>query len=338
MNICVVTVTYGNRFHILEKVLNSLVQEDIKEIIVIDNGSSQESKNALNFFISKSSLPIQVVLMGKNTGSAKGFKTGLEKALQTSCEYIWVLDDDNLPLSNTLSVLKKYWIELVKPESYASTALLSNRIDRQNFLKALRTQNPNDILQKENNFMGFHWGEMWEKVYERVMKRNPNENVKLEDLPAYTKVAAAPYGGLFMHRKLLEKFELPPEEYVLYMDDFAFTLPITRNGGSLYLIKDSILEDVERSVYLPKSKKWLHHTLFESKETVAYYALRNMLFFTMKYLKKNSFIFNIHRISFYIFITFMAILRGELRRIKLLKKAIRDAEKGHLGMDESYVL
>ena len=276
MNICVVTVTYGNRFHILEKVLNSLIQEDIKEIIVVDNGSSQESQQALNSFRSKCTIPIQVILMGKNTGSAKGFKTGLEMALQTSYEYIWVLDDDNLPLSDTLSILKKYWNQLVSPENYSSIALLSNRIDRQNFLKVLRTQRPDDILQKNNNFMGFHWGEMWEKIYERIMKRNPHENIKMEDMPVYTKVSAAPYGGLFLHRKLLEQYGLPPEEYVLYMDDFAFTLPITRNGGTLYLIKDSILEDVERSLYLPKSKKWLHHTLFESKETVAYYSMRNM--------------------------------------------------------------
>jgi len=338
MNICVVTVTYGNRFILLEKVLNTLFQKEIKKIIVVDNGSTSGSRQALDNFAGSSALPIEVVSMKKNTGSAKGFKTGLEKALTTNCDFIWILDDDNLPQPTTLSTLIDSWGILTAKQDYSKVALLSNRIDRQNFLKAIYSQNPDDVLQRKNNFMGFHWADMWEKFYERLMKKGLKDIKFSQDLPLYAKVSAAPYGGLFFHKTLLNNISLPDEMYVLYLDDFAFTIPITRNNGTIWLVRESILEDVERSVYLPKSKKWLHHLLFEGKKQHSYYALRNMLYFCHQYLKTNNWVYSINKISFCIIIFFMAMLRGEPGRLFLLRQAIQDATNKKMGLNASYIL
>src|SRR5690606_1451793 len=97
MKICVVIVTYGNRFHLLEKPLLFFENGRAHRIIVIDNGSSKESKEKLNNYIKSSKTSIQVFDIGYNSGSAKGFKTGIEKALLTDCEHFLLLDDDNLP-------------------------------------------------------------------------------------------------------------------------------------------------------------------------------------------------------------------------------------------------
>ncbi len=344
MNICVITVTYGNRFHLLEKVLDALIQDEIKKIIIIDNGSSVESNQKMQDYAQKSSKNIQITPIGYNAGSAKGFKMGLEKALEipeTETPFFWILDDDNLPQADTLEVLLKFWKELTNTENYRKTALLANRVDRKNFVATLITQNPDDILTRKNSFMGFHWANIWELLYERIMKKDFKniEKEKYQNLPLFTKISAAPYGGLFFHRDLLKTTALPDEKYVLYCDDFAFTLPITRSGGTIWFIKDSILEDVERSVYLPKKKKWLHHLLFEAKEAQAYYALRNMVYFPLNTQQNtNKFTCFVNKCSLFFMLSIMALLRGELGKLAILWEANNDAVNGKMGVNPKYVL
>jgi len=335
MKVCVVTVTYGNRFYLLEKLLNILLDIDVSEIIIVSNGSSEDSKKSLKEYLHKYRKCVNLVELPRNTGSAGGFKIGIENFLKGNCDFIWLLDDDNLPKSDSLEILKKYWKKLVEPTKYQKIALLANRVDRQNFNKVLYTQKSTHVLPRKNNFMGFHWADMFEKVYERLFKRNLYQN---NPRCVYTQVSVAPYGGLFFHKSLLHRIDLPQEKYVLYMDDFAFTLPITTNGGTIYLIAESILEDAEQSSYLPKRKKWLHHTLFETKTQYAYYALRNILYFCKNYLTDNFLVFKINQYSFYLFITVMALIRGKLSRLKVLRDAIRDAADDKMGLNNNYRL
>ena len=335
MKVCVVTVTYGNRFHLLEKLLNALLDIAISEVVIVSNGSKEESSKALKAYLEGYPKSFNLLELSSNIGSAGGFRLGIEQTLKSSCDFVWILDDDNLPKKDALEVLKKYWAQLVDETEYQQTALVSNRIDRQNFNKVLATKRADDILPRKNNFMGFHWADMFERLYERLYKKSLYQDAQVSD---YAKIPAAPYGGLFFHRSLLNNIDLPPKEYVLYMDDFAFTLPITENGGNIYLIGESILEDSENSTYLPKSKKWLHHTLFDSKIQHSYYTLRNILYFCKKHLLDNFWVFKLNQYSFYVLIATMAVLRGETSRLKVLKDAVEDVDKGRMGLNDNYIL
>lgn len=42
-----VTVTYGNRFHLLKQVIDSALAEGVAKIIVVDNNSQPESREKL---------------------------------------------------------------------------------------------------------------------------------------------------------------------------------------------------------------------------------------------------------------------------------------------------
>ncbi len=335
MKVCAVTVTYGNRFHLLEKLLTALQEIAASEVVIVNNGSSQESSEALKKYLESYNKKYYLLELPNNTGSAGGFRLGIETALKGECDFIWILDDDNLPKKDALEVLKKYWAQLVDETEYQKIALLSNRVDRKNFNKVFYTQKATDVLPRKNNFMGFHWADMFEKFYERLYKKNPYQDAQAS---SYVKIPAAPYGGLFFHRALINTIDLPPQEYVLYMDDFAFTLPITTNGGIIYLIGESILEDAEQSTYLPKHKKWLHHTLFDAKSQYAYYTLRNILYFCKNYLTDNFLVFKINQYSFYIFITLMALIRGQTSKLKVLKDAIQDADNNKMGLNDKYQL
>jgi len=45
--VCAVTVTYGNRFHLLKQVIDAALDEGVYKIIVVDNNSESESRKKL---------------------------------------------------------------------------------------------------------------------------------------------------------------------------------------------------------------------------------------------------------------------------------------------------
>jgi cellulose synthase/poly-beta-1,6-N-acetylglucosamine synthase-like glycosyltransferase len=44
MKVCAVIVTYGDRFHLLNQVMDTCYKEGVNNIIVVDNNSSKNSK------------------------------------------------------------------------------------------------------------------------------------------------------------------------------------------------------------------------------------------------------------------------------------------------------
>jgi len=96
-----VTVTYGNRFHLLKQVIDSALAEGVAKVIVVDNNSVPQSREQLKAYEHElGSDKIKVLYLDDNYGSAGGYKRGLEEAYEDpSCEFIWLLDDDNLMLN-----------------------------------------------------------------------------------------------------------------------------------------------------------------------------------------------------------------------------------------------
>ena len=99
MSVFVVTVTYGNRFHLLKQVIDAALSEGVSKVIVVDNNSDPESREKLREYEQKlGNEKIKVLYLDDNYGSAGGFKRGLGKAYNDpNCEFIWLLDEDNTP-------------------------------------------------------------------------------------------------------------------------------------------------------------------------------------------------------------------------------------------------
>jgi glycosyltransferase involved in cell wall biosynthesis len=169
MRICSVIVSYDNRFNLLSQVVNSLLKERIDKIVIVDNGSVDESRLKIEAMQLKYNSIIIVHRLDHNEGSAKGFKKGLEVARCTDCDYIWILDDDNNPVQGALSSLKNFWISNVDTTKTDITALCSLRSGRPNFLDAIKQNDASLILQTKNNFAGFHIRNFFLKLKERLL-------------------------------------------------------------------------------------------------------------------------------------------------------------------------
>ncbi len=128
----VVFVTYGNRHHYFSKLIERLFSMRVEFIIAVDNNSHSESKEALLKYSSEKKSKLCIIENSENLGSACGFSRGIKAAIELGAEFIWLLDDDLLPDSDSLLSLLEVWDKLSLTVKTHQLMLLSNRIDRQN--------------------------------------------------------------------------------------------------------------------------------------------------------------------------------------------------------------
>ena len=107
MKIAAVVVTY-NRCEELKQCVCALREQTISaDIIVINNGSTDGTKEYLETL----SKDIKVIHQA-NLGGAGGFYTGTKYAFDNGYEWIWMMDDDGVPeksqLENLFNVAEKY--------------------------------------------------------------------------------------------------------------------------------------------------------------------------------------------------------------------------------------
>ena len=266
MKVGVVTVTYGNRIEYLSKLVNRLYSLDITKICVVVNGTQR------NKFDNLSSLKkVKFIFNLKNLGSAKGFKQGIE-CLRSDLlvDFLWLLDDDNLPEQEALDNLIEFYKNLKFNDS--KDALLSFRPDRPNFLNALKTNNGSVMLKGKNSVLGFS------------IFGNNKQVTNYQDKG----LRVAPYGGLFFHKDLINSIGYPDEEYFLYGDDYDFSIRISEKGGKIKLVKDSIVKDLETSFHL--KEKGYFSTRYHNTNNLdqIFFSVRNGIRFELKYMVDNK--------------------------------------------------
>jgi glycosyltransferase involved in cell wall biosynthesis len=328
VSVCSVTVTYGRRWHLLRQVLTSAFKQGVDHVIVIDNASQDTiALKAMEEFGNK----VQVVTLDTNTGSANGYKIGLEEALNTDAEYIWLLDDDNLPQPGALESLLKFNEKLRTIRPLNGFALLSFRPEHQADIAAgvpLRRCYP-----RPGSFFGFHVLDIPYKLWRRTIWGKPRQP---ELMPEYIPVPFAPYSGFFCHRSVIDRIGLPNDGMVLYADDTEFTSRLEGSGGQIFLIPVSRIDDLETS-WNTKSRfsssflGWL----CGSSDFRAFYGARNQAYFEAK-RDKHKIVRSVNRAFYLAILTVVAVLKKRMSRLRLLADAIRSGEAGLLGVDDRF--
>ena len=332
MKVCVVIVTYGNRFRFLKQVIDACLREGVEKIIVVDNASHPESKNKLKELESKLRDKIKVIYLDENTGSAGGYKRGLQEAYKCEkCEFIWLLDDDNEPQKGSLKVLKEFWKNYYLENKEENLCLLSYRSDRIAYKEAVVTNNPYLVLGKKNSFLGFHVVDLPKKVI-RVIKRKlglqtfkDNPNIK------YGLVAVAPYGGMFFHKRLINKIGYPREKFFLYADDHEWSYRITKIGGRIVLLLDSVLEDIDKSWNIKKGKETIFDILHRGNSFRIYYSTRNRIAFEQENLVSNKSLYKLNLVIFKQLLSLYLKIKKNKNNIEIFNKAVNDGLNFKLG-------
>ena len=303
MIVTAVIVTYGDRFHFLEKVITALKKERIDKIVLVLNGVLPRSKKELLKLKSKEPI-LHLLDLNKNTGSAGGFYNGIKKAIALNTDFIWLLDDDNNPE-------KKALIKLLENVSnplfnYQKDAFLSYRIDRPLYLSAKELNNGGLMLKEPNSALGFSIfknGSYFFKYKEKGLK-------------------VAPYGGLFFHKDLINIIGLPDQSYFLYGDDFDFSIRIPNNNGKILLVEESVITDIEKSFHLRDKKCYQTRFHLTDNLLLIEYSVRNVIVFELNHLVESKIKYILNLFLYTLMVSFLLLLSLDFKKTKAFLKGV----------------
>lgn len=105
-----VIVTF-NRQELLGKLLHSIneMSPAPSRVIVVNNASTDSTASIMEQWGGQAKdFDIELVHLDRNTGGAGGFKVGMERALEGSNDWLWVMDDDVVVLPDALARAEKW--------------------------------------------------------------------------------------------------------------------------------------------------------------------------------------------------------------------------------------
>lgn len=327
-SVCAVTVTYGERQHLLRQVLLALLKERaIGNIVVVNNGAPWDVQN-----LSEELGPsrINVVNLETNRGSAAGFAAGIQRACDLGTDFIWLLDDDNVPEEGALAELLGAYAHLRNDFAEHSLAVLASRCVFFGGEGIPRRYRP-------SSFLYFHVLDIPRKFWCRTPWGRPRRS---GPLPALVEISYGVYGGLLFHRAAAEAHGLPREDFVVYVDDTEFVYRISRKGGALWLVNAAKIGDLEANWggAVEKFTNSFHFWLQAGSDMRVFYSVRNQAYFESHCVPRNRLMHWLNR-QVYCFTLWLAALAWRRKdRYRLFQNAIRDGLAGHLGMSPRFPL
>lgn len=328
---CVVTVTYGNRFRFLQQVIDAAFKEGVGKVIVVDNASVEDSRQALQELAEVHSKQLVVIHLPRNMGSAGGYKRGLECFMNCpDCDYVWLLDDDNVPLPGALIELLKYYTEFIKETPPDCLALLSTRTATKHQRKLAWGVPISEVFPSPSAFLGFDVRDVLVKLLRRVLGELKFSN---RESCLFAEIPWAPYGGLFFHKIVLTRIGLPDERFFVYTDDTEYTNRLTRLGGRILMVKSSIINDIEQSWKSIVKRLNLPYSIFvESPSDLrVYMTVRNQTYFERNFRIGHPILYILNAGFILLLIALLCLMYRRPRRFMLILRAVRDGLKGRLG-------
>lgn len=322
--VCVLIVTYGDRWDHLSRVLEAVSGQTsvVSHAILVDNGGSYLNEARLSSF----GLKIVLEKLERNFGSAEGFKRGLEVATRQNPDLIWMLDDDNWPEPSALEEALRVYRE-------CKCVVSGNRVTPQGCFS-----NVGRIVK--NGFLGFSISDLSSHRTARsgpvVAGRSGCDGETADDGEVRP---FAPYGGLLISPRMVAQIGLPRTDFVTYSDDTEWTARIPRAGGVIRRADLSVIRDLE--AFWNTRKARLNPLVSPSAGLYrVYYAVRNQtylefssasnkgLFFINAFIRLSVLALNL--------LLFSPAKRKSLLRFNTLLRAAADGVRGKLGYRPNY--
>lgn len=217
-SIAAVVVTY-NRKDLLLECLSCLQAQDFSnapqqnatlDILVIDNASTDNTHEALQFLIEDKA--IRYYNTGSNLGGAGGFNYGMRKAVELGYDYVWVMDDDCMPHDDTLFEFLNADAELQGDYGYLSSVCrwIDGSICTMNTQRHPLTKNVTDFS------------------------------------PKIQPITLASFVSLFVPSRIIKELGLPIKDFFIWSDDWEFTRRISRKYPC-YLAGKSVVTHKSKS-------------------------------------------------------------------------------------------
>lgn len=240
IKVAVISVTYGSRWKFLSKVADSVISDPhLLTFIIVDNASSDRIK--ISEYASKHN-KVHHIKNETNLGSAGGFAQAIEYARNLPCDYILLLDDDNVPEKDFV----QYFLEDLDKIGEKNVVVLGNR----NKLK-----NSEDIFYSKNDFSKIIPNTFFDvlsftkiKTLLKTFLCGKSKN-RPSDFRPFVEVSSFAYSGTFLPIQAVKDTPLPDEKLFTYGDDVEYGWNVRRSGYKIYVCAKPLIEDIDFTFY-----------------------------------------------------------------------------------------
>lgn len=246
--VAAVIVTF-NRKALLERCLNAMDQQARLPdgLFVVDNASTDGTADWLADWMSRTRIRAQVLRLPTNIGGAGGFSEGMTAALGLGYDWIWMMDDDAVPLADALK------------------HLLACRLDSNTIYSSCAIANGQ-----------FAWPIVLTRTSHDFQPQSPRE------LPDEIDVAHTPFLGIMVSASTIRAIGLPDVRYFLGRDDVEYCLRARRSGRRVVLVHKSLIEHPAATTY-PIRILGRTMSVYKLPPWKRYYVVRNRIFIAKKY-------------------------------------------------------
>ncbi len=205
-DIAAIVVTYNRKKLLLENI-ESLLKQTVNnrlDIVIIDNNSTDGTFETIKKYIDDKK--IIYVNTGNNLGGAGGFQYGIKYAAKKKYKFLWIMDDDCIPLDNTLEQFLYYDKRMKKQYGFFSSK----------------------VLWKDNNICKMN-----------VQRKTVFKNVK-DFKTEVVSIKMASFVSLFVPIEVVKDVGLPIKEFFIWTDDWEYTRRISKKY-KCYLLNTSVV-------------------------------------------------------------------------------------------------
>lgn len=212
VNVIAAVVTFNRKELLLRCLRHILLQTfSVKEILVVDNCSTDGSEEYIKSNIHHASIRIKWFRHSKNEGGAGGFFSAYSESQKLNPDYIWVMDDDGYPANNCLENLLK----TINENLYIGPLVLSNEKSRE-LSFPIRIPGTLSVFKTE---------------------RQLQELLKGKQL--LNDVISA-FNGVLITTSLLQKVGYPKKDFFIWGDETEFVRRIMKNNGKVAINTEAI--------------------------------------------------------------------------------------------------
>lgn len=221
--VAAVVVTYNRKDLVLECIEAILKQSySVEKIILIDNCSTDGTEDALKRKGYLENALISYTRMDSNIGGAGGFYEGMARAAQEPYDWLWIMDDDTIPVRNCLE-------ELIKANDI---------VENSRPIEGLKSAG------RPSFFASAVYGACGEFMNLPVVNRKkaPNGYAYWYNLldQGLINIEMATFVSLLIRKAAIEKCGLPYKDFFLWGDDSEYTTRLTKYYGDAYLVGRSV--------------------------------------------------------------------------------------------------
>ncbi len=203
LRIAAAVVTY-NRKELLAECVGALLEQTYPvDILIIDNASTDGTRQELEELICQGK--VQYINTGANLGGAGGFHVAVKEAVSRKYDYIWLMDDDTIPEKDALSAL----------------------------VQALK--------DTKGNFGFLSSKAVWKDG--TVCRMNEQKFLDSEVINGkkFTKCRQATFVSLFLPSRVVLQIGLPIKEFFIWGDDVEYTRRISEKYVCYYVPESVVL-------------------------------------------------------------------------------------------------